>query len=683
VKRFVAVTTFLAILGFGLELSAADLPRIVDSTPCNDPPVIDGKIGVDEWHEAKPIAFELSVLHVKGGAIAKRACELRVMNSANALYVALRVPDPVVNKSIAPLNFDFANLAFCRGIDVAAGDDRKGVAVGVYLDKHVTKPGQDADDQRQDGKGAMAHDAGQGIYTIEWAVPLNCSDKDDLQAKPGDAIRFNLAYIDAFQADLKETQIGTVYPGGLDRATDWGTLNLAADVKDDGGIAFMGPKWIKRMFDGFQSSMPRRLRLVESTLLPGSEGAVAKVLVEYPYRDARGHAATGQAKLYLPATGEPGPAEKPLYYSAGYELDDASAVGHVGRGFVVVTPRSVVVNPLVRTVNPDAALLHIARSLPFINDARVIIAGGSAGGYSTLMLAAETFPLAGAAPDVPPINWGYNAAYILQREHGDNRNGKNPPKTPYFDAVVAIAQQGVKVYGDDTSAEIYFRHSPLGQIDSITCPVSVYWTTADMLVPIDQVGKQWVHPIDATKFPKGFTFDPEQLTATVTGRTRLTDVLQEQDYELFVVPETMIVPKVGGMPVELAVSETRRWSITILDEGPPEPQVGHTKYAVPWSQQKFIAGVLGKKIEVTQLTVVKLQRLMDRYAGREWLPTELVHLDDAESERVDVIRGLKTYTGAGPDHARIFAELYNNLPVERQVLPETVVRELQSVAPDR
>ena len=40
-------------------------------------------------------------------------------------------------------------------------------------------------------------------------------------------------------------------------------------------------------------------------------------------------------------------------------------------------------------------LLHITRALSFVDDSRVIISGGSAGGWMTLMLAAETFPLSG------------------------------------------------------------------------------------------------------------------------------------------------------------------------------------------------------------------------------------------------------------------------------------------------
>ena len=80
----------------------------------------------------------------------------------------------------------------------------------------------------------------------------------------------------------------------------------------------------------------------------------------------------------------------------------------------------------------------------------------------------------------------------------------------------------------------------------------------------------------------------------------------------------------------------------------------------------------------SQLTVQKLQRLMDRYAGREWLPTKLTHLDDSASERIDVLRGLKTYVAVSREHAQTFTDLYSKLPADKQVLPANVVSELQA-----
>ncbi len=679
-KSLSLLITSLLLFGIATDIALADgLPMTVNSSPCRVAPEIDGRIGDDEWKDAKAIEFELPMLNVKEKTTAPRVCRLRVMNSANGLYVALTIPDETVNKSLTPLDFDLALLAFCRGKELAAGDDQKAVGPGIYTDKHVTTPGKNADDKKQDGLAVMVHE--QGTYTVEWAMPLDSRDAEDLRTKPGDAVRFNLGYFDAFQFDLKETQIGTAYPGGMDRAAEWGTLQLAADVKHDGGVAFQGPVWVRKLFESFRSVPASRLRLVETTRMPSTRQPVIKALVEFTYRDPRGKETTGKGKLFFPETVQEPATSRPLYFGAGYELDDATAAGHVERGFVVVTPRALEANPLVRTINPDVALLHIMRSLPFVDDARVVIAGGSAGGYATLLLAAETFPLSGAAPDVPPVNWGYNAAYFLQKERGQ-KQGADAPKTPVFDVIIPIVKQGLGVYGDDTSGETYFRNSPLAHLETVTCPVSVYWTTADMLVPIDQVGAKWVRPFDAKKFPAEFTFDPAKLTTSPAGQKRFVEALKESDYELLELSEETVKQRLAQaqsskQPAELPFSADKRWSITILDEGAPEPHVGHTKYPVPWSQRKFLDKAAATKIAANQLTATKLERLMDRYAGQEWLPSGgLTHLDDPESERADVLRGLKTYVAVSPDHARTFADLYAKLTASRRVLPTEAITNL-------
>jgi hypothetical protein len=656
---------------------AAEFPRKAISDPCHQPPTIDGVIGDDEWKDARAIEFEMPFVQLKPAASSKRVCQWRAMNSANGLYIALRIPDEAVNKSLAPLNFDFALLAFCRGKDLASGDDRKTVGPGLYVDKHMTTPGKDADDKQQDGKGAMAHD--KGVYSIEWAIPLDSGDSEDVRARPGDVLRFNLAYFDAFQASLEGTQIGTAYPGGLDQATDWGTLQLAADVKDDGGAAFKGPAWVESLFQSFRGLPAGRLRLIESAVIPAEPQPIAKALVEFTYRDPHGKEAFGKAKLFLPADVEHGRTKFGLFLGAGYELDDASAAAHVGRGFVVVTPRALEANPLVRTINPDAALLHMARSFPFVDDARVVIAGGSAGGYATLMLAAETFPLAGAAADVPPVNWGYNAAYFLQPLTAAQAGDSKAAKVPVFDVIVPIAKQATSVYGDNPSDETYFRNSPVAHLETITCPVSAFWSTADMLVPIDQIGSKWIRPFDAATFPGGFTLDRAKLTNSDAGRAQLLDRLNEDDYELFVLPEEAVKERAAAASKEtpeLAASTSKRWSITILDEGAPVPALGHLKYQLVWSHRKFLADVVTRKISADQLTRRKLERLMDRYGGREWLPTPVRHLDEPESERADVMRGLKTYVASSPENARVFSELYAKLPSDKQVLPADVVEKL-------
>ena len=84
------------------------------------------------------------------------------------------------------------------------------------------------------------------------------------------------------------------------------------------------------------------------------------------------------------------------------------------------------------------------------------------------------------------------------------------------------------VYGTHYDDENWFAHSPIAHIPTITCPVSVYWTTADMLVPMNQIGARWVQPFDKSKFPEGFTMDPAELMSSREGRLTLVDVLAER-----------------------------------------------------------------------------------------------------------------------------------------------------------
>jgi hypothetical protein len=178
--------------------------------------------------------------------------------------------------------------------------------------------------------------------------------------------------------------------------------------------------------------------------------------------------------------------------------------------------------------------------------------------------------------------------------------------------------------------------------------------------------------------PKDFTMDREKLTTTAEGRKQLVDMLKQTDYELFIVAEATIKQQAEAKQlVDLGDSSGKQWSITILDEGAPTALLGHLKYqTVPHVHRKFLDRVTAATIAPAQLTSLKLERLMDRYAGREWLPAGLVHLDAPEVEQADVVRGLATYTATGPEHAQRFAELYTKLPAANQVLPAEVLRSI-------
>jgi hypothetical protein len=679
-----ALLVFLILRAAGSSAFAA-LPKTLEAAPCHTAPTIDGVIDAGEWRDAPAHIFDISMIRIDPAATEKRPCELRVMNSAGALYVALKVPDTTIDNSLAPLMLDAAILAFCQGVQVRARDDRKVIAQGIYRDKFVEAPGKgDGDDPHQDGLGAITRD--KGICTFEWAVPLDSGDKDDLKAKPGDSFRFNLAYFDGLQLPLTKTRMGGAYGLHLDTADEWGTIRLAANVKDDGGTAFQGPSWAKALVDQLKKVSPARLRVTSNAAVPGSNPPAAKVLVSFTYRDSQGKEKEAKAKFYLPGSIHNGrDARHPLYFNAGYELPDGAEQDYLRRGWLVVSPRELETNPLIRTTNPDVALLHLARALPWVDDARVMIGGGSAGGWMTLMLAAETFPLAGAAPDVPPVNWGYNGAYFYKQLEKIGPEGASAAKVPALFGVGSMLKSSLTVYGADHDDPTWFAASPVAHALTITGPVSVYFSTADVLVPVNQVGARFVQPFDVAQFPAGFTMDAEKLMVSRQGRLRLLDVLPDEAYEIFnlTIPKGTSRHNVPGGPghattCELPVSADKLWSIGIIDEGPPEPGIDHRKYDLMPVRNTFWERVVTGQIAPAQLTATKLEQLMDRYAGKEWPPSRLQHLDFQQSERRDVVRGLSTYISASAANRARFTGLYSRLPAGKRVLEPEVLEGVQA-----
>ena len=97
-----------------------------------------------EWKEAQVHHFDMAMVRAKpAGKAESRKCTLRVMNTANGLYVALEIPDATFNDSLNPLDLDMAVLAFCKGKELKPGDDRKAIAPGLYSDRHFVAPVKD------------------------------------------------------------------------------------------------------------------------------------------------------------------------------------------------------------------------------------------------------------------------------------------------------------------------------------------------------------------------------------------------------------------------------------------------------------------------------------------------------------------------------------------------------------
>src|SRR5262249_41820791 len=149
--------------------------------------------------------------------------------------------------------------------------------------------------------------------------PLDSGDRDDLRIKAGETVRVNLVYFDAFQLPITKTRVGGIYGAHLDRADAWGTLRLAAGVKNDGGVAFENPPWIKAMAQSLAAASSSRLKVTDANLIAGSSPPAAKFQVSFTFPDINGERREAKAKIYLNASagGASGVTRSPLLFSAG------------------------------------------------------------------------------------------------------------------------------------------------------------------------------------------------------------------------------------------------------------------------------------------------------------------------------------------------------------------------------
>lgn len=452
------------------------------------------------------------------------------------------------------------------------------------------------------------------------------------------------------------------------------------------------PGWLEKLFPhtGPPGRAENRLRRVVATQVASNGGTAWSVIVEVRYPDLYGEQCTGLGRIFLPEEISKGTGKAyPLIHNAGYELDEASGVRLAARGYVVSTPHAHPLNPLGRGVHLDRALLHAVSALPLVDSRRIGIQGGSAGGWMTLMLAADAFPLVYAMPDVPPVHWGYNAAYIARNQHvAGPVPGSDQPRLPVLQVVAPIAEQSLALYNQPFDHATYLAVSPLAHLTTITAPTLLTFSTADVLVPIEQVGRRFCRPEEPGRFPAGYDSELGKHFPGIRGKQSLLDLLPRERYRLFVVKPPANAPRLSangsaaGQPVALTLpfDTERSFSIVILDEGPREPDLGHFKYAWALDQEPFRSWAERQQVQPQQLTRAKLERLMKRYLGEAWVPFTVRRkpdgpevpanaLDFPEAERADVVRGLRAF--AEDDRcAEHLAHLYKWLPRRYRVLGE-------------
>jgi dienelactone hydrolase len=422
------------------------------------------------------------------------------------------------------------------------------------------------------------------------------------------------------------------------------------------------------------------------------DGGFGVVTVNVPYRDVYGKPKMGQGRLVVRKEDIESGKPLPALCNVHYEKDVGGMKTWCRRGWACFTPHYgkedegeyALELPIGDSYNLAKAIIQWVRRLPFIDRTHLHLTGGSAGGYMTLAMSAECFPVSSASATAPVFNWAYTLGYF----EANRTVSKYPQKDlkdsplPILCMVTMLNDWSYGVFGKDLASDAYYHVSPVSYADRIANPVLIDCPTGDMLVPLEQISPAHTHAYDPAVFPEGYTRDFQACTHPEKARRTLADVVPTE--ELFV----HVQPLAEGMheftlanftneekdppappTIDLPWSEDRQWSLVILDEGPPIPYSGHHRYKWATSPDSFTAhyqkAVPGPEI----LNAAKLERLMERYAGKltavaplaDGTPTN--RLNFQELEKRDVVTGLLDYAGLGPAHEKRLKELYQECAV--------------------
>ena len=423
------------------------------------------------------------------------------------------------------------------------------------------------------------------------------------------------------------------------------------------------------------------------------ERAFGVVEVKVPYRDVYGAPKEGLARVVVHRGQMRSQSPIPAFCHVHYEKDVGGAKKWCTRGWAVFTAHytgkdeGYPIDAAVANGNNQArAIIQWVRRLPFIDRTHLHIDGGSQGGYMALAISADMFPVTSTTSDAPVVNWAYNLNYF--------ELNKGPMKYPVKDiadsplpvvcAVTMLADWCYTYFGNDLSADAWYYVSPISYLDRIANPVLLTCATGDMLVPMEQMTRNGLPPLEMDRFPEGYQRDFDTVTVCEKARVTFEECVPEEDRFIHIEPRqensyelTLEIfkdpkqkPKEGPANKDKPWSKTHQWSFLYCDEGPPNPYAPHSSYAWAMSPDSFTAHYRRAAPSPDILNAAKLDRLMQRYTLKlKDLPAlangePVNRLNFGPLEQRDVLAGLLDYAGMGEAHEARLIALYEECPIK-------------------
>jgi hypothetical protein len=381
---------------------------------------------------------------------------------------------------------------------------------------------------------------------------------------------------------------------------------------------------------------------------------VEKRDIEIPFVTKDGSICRRSVRLYLP---DNAPMPMPLVFIAHYEVTESDAMlkMYLMKGWAVASPINFLPEYNVNLIDDDlvfnSAALTAVRKQPDIDPSRIVVTGGSAGGYMALMLSILHLGICCTVSIVGITNVVYNMKY-LDHAHSYNQevlSKLSPEERKDTTRLAEILPIPIVGFIADMFTPNYYRieqhpDPKIGMVLSPSCmtgcftnPVLFTHFTSDALVPVEQLTRRFGPAVRGESLPKDFRISLSEFDLPEELQKSLAETLPCSELAEYFIP----APTAEGENIAVPFDLDKRFNIVVYDEGPVEAHAGHQKNLLlgPFDAIPYMEAQLNRTYRRTNwLTEDKLALMAQRYQGKSLLVPWREGVDDSVYGSMSTIR---------------------------------------------
>ena len=359
-----------------------------------------------------------------------------------------------------------------------------------------------------------------------------------------------------------------------------------------------------------------------------SAGDFGREIISIAYINREGKVESRPIVLYRPANAS---GDLPLVYVPHYPIDESAPVfkEYMARGWAAASPTEFKPEYNGRLADDNLvfnnAALYTLRRRAGIDRQRIAVVGGSAGGYTALMLCELQMGVCAAVAHSPVANLYYNfAVYFRKCDELNAAAGEGGLPVP----VQGMISSTFRPINDSFSGADDPRWealSPVALIQCLSSPVVVNHYTADVLVPVDQITKRFAYADDDGSFPDGF---PIRMGVGYPGV--LSRSLEEEANPAELSAARYPVEN-RHVDMDMPYSD-KLLTINILDDGPMNAKGSHTAPGTTGGVNTipYLEAMFSQTLAKTERAVPeKLLLMLERYRGKSAQLPAHENADDA------------------------------------------------------